>query len=575
MRWLVLLLTAPLWLPLRLLRAGLARLGRRPVVHVTLSGRLPDVPETSGLLSRLRPPTGIPLTGLLDLLEGVASDPGVETLVVRLEDLHCGLGRAEEARAALARVRDAGKAVNVHADELDLTSYWLAQAATSLRLAPTGGVAVSGVGMEITLARGLLDRAGVRAQLHALGEYKSAREVFTETRASEANREMTRSLVGDLAEQLTSAIAAARGKTQAEVEQLLAAGPFRGDEALAAGLVDRLQYPDELWLELGGEDGRVQRAARYAARRRARRVWPARRTRVALNQLTGNIRMGQDRFGPGGKRATGHLSLCRAVRRARRSSRVAAIVLRVDSPGGSALASDLIWRELTLAARKKPLIVSMANVAASGGYYASGVEGATSIALPTTITGSIGVLAGKFEISGLLDKLGITREPIGSGPRAGYYSVSTPWGPDELSKLDRDLEAHYRDFVAKMARARRLDYDQLEPLARGRVWTGRQAHERKLVDQLGGLHEAELAVRESLQLEAGAALRWAALTPPRGLAALRQRNDEAHARQATALLAHACERAGFASGTDWLEGCLDLAGERLLAILPFWRWPGR
>jgi protease-4 len=428
--------------------------------------------------------------------------------------------------------------------------------------------------MEITLLGGLLDRAGVRAQLRALGKYKSMRETFTERRASDANREMMQSLVDDLGQQVAETVAACRGGDGPSVAAAIDQGPFRADEALDAGLVDKLEYFDELWSELGGETGKVQSAAHFARQQRARRILPAPRpAQVALVRVSGNIRSGHDRFGRHGKRATGSLSLARTVRRARRSKSIKAIVLRIDSPGGSALASDLMWRELTLAAKDKPLFVSMVNVAASGGYYASGVKGATVWTNPTTLTGSIGVVAGKFEISGLLDKLDISRQAVGSGPRASYHSISSAWGAPELEKLDRDLDAHYRAFVTKMADARGMTYDALHALAQGRVWTGKQAHERGLVDHLGGLHEVIACLRETLKLPEQRLLRWSILAPAAGLKALLSPDsdhDDEGLRAVSALLPRVDELAG-----GWLEIAADLGSERLLALSPLGGWRNR
>src|SRR5690606_184763 len=336
--------------------------------------------------------------------------------------LECGLARAEEMRAALERFRETGRKVVVYADELGLSGYWVALGAASVRLAPTGALNVSGVAMEFTLLEGVLDRAGVQAQLLARGKYKSMREQFTASRMSEANREMLTSLVTDLNAQLVERVATARGKSPEEVQRAIDSGPFRAEEALGHGLIDQTQYPDQLLDELGAEDGKLQALGAYRRRLRRRRLAPRRAARVALVNISGTIRSGHDRPGPNGPRATGHRSFRQVLRRMAKSPKIRAIVLRVDSPGGSALASDLMWRELNLAAKKKPMLVSMVNVAASGGYYTSALQGVPLWASPNTLTGSIGVVGGKFEFSGLLAKLGIARETIASGPHANFYA---------------------------------------------------------------------------------------------------------------------------------------------------------
>lgn len=562
LRTLFLCLTLPLWLPFRLLGWLGWRARKAHALRVTLSGSLPDVHERRGLVALLQRPHGVSLVRLLETLEVAARDPVITTVLVQIEDLHTGLGRAEEVRAALARLVQAGKRVVVHADELGLAGYWIALGASSIRLSPTGSLDVTGVAMEFTLLSELLDRVGVRAQLLAKGKYKSMREMFTETRISDPNREMLKSLVEDLSGQLVARVAEARSTPLERAREELDRGPFRAVEARERGLIDATEYWDELWKASGGESHGVIELSSYTKLSGRRRLWPARAAHVALLHISGNIRSGHDRRGAGGAVATGHRSLGQALRRARKSRRIRAVVLRVDSPGGSALASDLMWRELTLTAAEKPLFVSMANVAASGGYYASGVKGATVWANPTTLTGSIGVVGGKFEVSGLLSRLGIGRESVASGPRANFHSATTPWTEEELGKLDRDLDALYRDFVTKMAAARGMSFEALHAVAQGRVWTGRQALEARLVDHLGGMHDVTAAVRDALELAPEIRLRWSAPAARRSLG----RRSSAEAELT--------ERALAAIASEWPElatsigRALDLRGERVLALCP-------
>jgi protease-4 len=562
LRWLLAAvgLALVLLLSWRVLGVWRWRRRRAGALELVLSGPLADLPAPGGLRSWLRPAPGPDLVGTLGLLETVSRDPKIETLVVRIEHLQCGLGRAEELRSALARCREAGKTVIVHADELGLAGYWVALGASSVRMPPTGSLNVSGVAMEFTLLQGALERAGVRAQLLARGEYKSMREMFTAARMSDENREMLTSLVGDLNRQLVERCAAARRMTVDDVRTAIDRGPFRAEEALACGLIDSTQYVDQLADEVGVEDGKVMSAAAYRRGLRRGRLWRRRATPVALLGVTGNIRSGHDRAGPNGPRATGHLSFRRALRRAVASPKLRAIVLRVDSPGGSALASDLMWRELTLAAKKKPIFVSMVNVAASGGYYTSALPGVRVWANPSTLTGSIGVVGGKFEVSRLLSKLGIGRETIGSGPRAGFHAVTTPWSAEELDKVERDIEAAYRDFVGKMASARGLPFETLERVARGRVWTGSQALETSLVDALGGLWDVQAALREKLSLAPDAPLRWVQTSAPRGLRTRREAD--------AGLGLGEWRGAHVPAAADALELATDLGGERLFALCP-------
>jgi len=561
MRWLVLGLFAPFWLPRWLWHWAHWRRSKRATLHVVLRGALPDVAARRGLLGLLRPAHDTELISLLEGLAGAARDDRLSTLVVQIEELSCGLARAEEVRAALARVRSAGKQVIVHADELGISGYWIALGGSSLRLSPTGSLNVSGVAMEFTLLQGLFRRVGVRAQLLARGKYKSAREMFTETELSAANREMLTSLVADLSGQLTALVSSARGQTPDVASANVHGGPFRAAQARELDLIDTTQYWDELWAEVGGERRRVQSWAAYKKALGARRWLPQRRTQIGLLRISGNIRMGHDRQGPNGPRATGHRSLSRALRRLTRSTRTRAIVVRVDSPGGSALASDLMWRELTLAAGKKPLFVSMVNTAASGGYYTSALAGVPVWAAPTTLTGSIGVLGGKFEGSELLSKLGVARASVSSGPNANFYSPLQPWSSADLEKLDHDLEALYRDFVGKMAAGRGLSYEAVDAVAQGRVWTGQLARDVALVDHLGGLNEVATAVREKLGLAADASLRWATPAPVTRFGVEREPAEELAGQLEAAL-------GGLPELAQALEWAIDLRGERLFALSP-------
>jgi protease-4 len=536
------------------------RLRRPATLQIVLTGALPDMPLGGGWRNWFRRTSGPDLPGLLDVLDVAARDPKVASLLVRIEHLQCGLGRADEMRAALERVRAAGKPVIVYADELGLAGYWVSLGASSVRLPPTGALNISGVAMEFTLLEGVLDRAGIHAQLLARGKYKSMREQFTARSMSDANREMLTSLVTDLHAQFIDLVASARKKPRDEVQASIDTGPFRADQALAHGLIDVTQYSDELADELGIDSGKVQSVADYRRGRRRGRLLPRRATSVALLSISGTIRSGHDRPGPNGPRATGHRSFRRALRRVARSPRIRAIVLRVDSPGGSALASDLMWRELTLAAKKKPMLVSMVDVAASGGYYTSAVEGVPVWANPNTLTGSIGVVGGKFEVSELLAKLGIGRVTIASGPHANFYAVTTPWNAEELEKVDRDIEAAYRDFVTKMAGARGVSYEALERVAQGRVWTGRQALEASLIDRLGGLWDVKAALRERLALAADAPIRWVPASAPRGLRARREDDLELSTGVAHWL------RSSWPGAADLLELALDLRGEWLFAL---------
>lgn len=501
-----------LLLPFRLLRWAVIRIYLAvwgyDWLRLDIHGSLPDRHGPGGLLAALSAERrGPALLDVLRALDRAARDPRVRAVLIELGPLRCGLARAEEVRRALRRVREADKAVVVYLEEAGLAEYSLALGASRIVLAPAGGLNLVGVSSEVVFLKGLLDKVGIRAWLSARGKYKTARELFAEPGMTEANREMTEALVGDLYEQLVQALAESRGQEPEAVRRVLDEGPFLPEAALGAGLVDDLGYREdaEAAVESAVPHNRPVELDAYLSLSTsvAGRGRPA---LVAWLDVAGHIKGGYSVPGADGPRATGSRSFVKEVERIRKESRIKAVLVRVDSPGGSALASDVMWRALCRLREDKPVVVSMAGVAASGGYYVSGLPETPIVALDATITGSIGVLAGKFDARALYDKLGIVKETIARGKRATLFSDYRGFTPDELEKLDHDLDVHYRDFVQKMAAGRGRSPEEVDAVAQGRVWTGRQGSERGLVDRTGGLLDAFDQLRESLSLPAGARL---------------------------------------------------------------------
>jgi protease IV len=528
------------------------------VLHLRIRGSLPDRRGSGSFAASFfgnRP--GPALLDLLVALERARRDRRIEAVLIEVGPLHGGLARSEELRLALTRVRDAGKSVLVHMEEAGLLDYSVALGATSISLPPSGGLNVTGVASEVTLFKGLLDRIGIRAWLSARGKYKSMRETFAEPEMTPENREMTQSLVGDLHDDLVSAIATGRRMPADEARRLLDQGPFLADEAREKGLVDDVQYLDDVEAKLK-ESLRKYRPLDLSSYLSLSRhlAGSGRPARIALLEVKGHIKSGRSVPGEDGVRATGSARFVEQVEAAAKNPRIRAIVLRVDSPGGSALASDLMWRALSKAAEKKPVVVSMANVAASGGYFVSGIKGAKILSLSSTITGSIGVVAGKFEAAGLYEKLGIKKEIFAGGQRGGYLSEARGFSADELAKLESDLEAHYRHFVTRMAEGRGKDPEAIHAVAQGRVWTGRQALANGLVDEHGGLFAALETVRSVLGLASGSPLALVSAAGERRGFPLRVSLRGPESVLPEALLSP-------------LRLAEDFAGERALLLLPF------
>lgn len=445
-----------------------------------------------------------PYGRLLERLAAARTDPEVAAVAVKIEGLPLGPGRIEEVRAALAAVRER-KPVLAWMAGGGTVEYWLATAATSIAMPPSGSLDVSGVASSRLFLRDTLARAGITFDVIARGAYKNAPEPLVRAGSSPESREVTNALLDDVFGRLVADVAAARKLAPEKVRALVDTGLFGAEQAKAEGLVDEVLWPDEL----GGWASRVARRAvgprgpyRPVPERRAQR-W-GRPAVVEVVQVEGTIVSGKSRRGPVGTGGlAGAETVVRQLRRAAMDRDVKAIVLRVDSPGGDGLASDLVWREVVLARARKPVIASMGDAAASGGYLVA-VGADAIVAEPSTLTGSIGVFALKPDLSGLLAKLGARREAWARGENAGWMSLGRPWSASERRVLEGQIEGFYRLFVDRVARGRKLPPEEVEPLARGRVWTGKQAFDRRLVDRLGSLQDAVALARERAGLGPGA-----------------------------------------------------------------------
>lgn len=460
------------------------------------------------------------LPHVLEALRLAADDAHVRGLLVRLGGRRMGLGTAQELRDAVERFRAAGKWAIAWSDAFNEfgpgnVPYYVSTACDEVWLLPSGSVGLIGVGADVTFLHDALAKAGVRVEVGKRYEYKNAPNALTHAAFTPEHREATTRLVESAQEQLVAGIAAARRLDPRDVQAAIDAGPLLAEEARERGLVDRLGYRDEVHARAreraggpGGADAvRLLFAERY--RRQAARPGPIDRVRrrgepvVALVHAVGPIRIGRSGRSPLTGDSIGSDTVSAALRAATEDDAVRAIVLRVDSPGGSAVASDVIWRSVRLARQAgKPVVVSMGDVAGSGGYYVS--CGADEIvAHPGTLTGSIGVFGGKPVIRELLDRLGVTVETVTAAERALMFSTRRPFAEGEWERIQRYLDAVYDDFVAKVGEGRRMSSSAVHEVAQGRVWSGADALERGLVDRLGGLDLAIDAARDRARLATG------------------------------------------------------------------------
>lgn len=428
--------------------------------------------------------------------------------------------QAEELGEAVEAFAAAGKPTVCWAEAFGETGsgtvgYHLAAHFDEIWLQPSGGLAVVGFATQGTFARGALDKLGVEPQVRARHEYKNAPDTLLRTSMSDAQREAMQRLTDAMTEAVVATVARRRSLDADVVRAAIADAPLTPEAAVAHGLVDRVGYRDEVYAEVKRRvAGEIEQ--RYVGRwtpprhavleRRLRRELPRRFGRgrpatIAVVPVVGGIMLGRSGSSPLMGRTAGSDTICAALRAAREADDVAAVVLRVVSPGGSYTASDAIHREVVrLREIGRPVVASMGSVAASGGYFVA--MGADEIvALPSTVTGSIGVFAGKVVVRSALEKVGIAREVVASGEQAAMWSANRPFTEDELRRLDRWLDDVYADFTQKAAAGRGMGIEKLEPLARGRVWVGADAHQRGLVDRLGGLESALDAAARRAQLD--------------------------------------------------------------------------
>ncbi|MEL4358869.1 MULTISPECIES: signal peptide peptidase SppA [unclassified Luteococcus] len=487
--------------------------GGSVVLEIDLGrGLLSNPPETPwAAMKAMNAPV---LKVLVEKLREASTDDDVLGLVLYAGSGPVTLAQAQELGDAIARFGQ-GKPTLAFASGLgelsnDLASYLLATSCQQIWLQPSGQVGIGGVHLGITLAKGMFNKVGVEPEFAKRQEYKTAADQFAADHVTEQNREMMQAIANSLTHDFVETVAGRRKLEHETLWRAMDESPIPPERALEIGLVDRIGYRDEALDHLLQEWAHDKAPLKPEQLRFAHRWSPGgpagqavnqlaerRQPTIAVVQVRGGIVTGRGRPPGMGEPETGADVVCEQLRAACRDDKVKAVVLHVDSPGGSAVASDTIWRAVHQVRESgRPVVAQMGHYAASGGYYVS--MGADEIvALPATLTGSIGVLAGKLVTLGLYDKLGLVHEAITSGANAGMLAHDSHFTEEQWARLNQWLDRIYDDFTRKAAADRGMEHAQLEPLARGRVWTGRDARERGLVDHLGGL---ELAVERACDL---------------------------------------------------------------------------
>jgi protease-4 len=441
------------------------------------------------------------LTAIVVRLRAIARDPTARAVVVTFDGVTGGWATLEELRDELVRIRGAGKKLFAYMVSGTGRDYFVATAAHKIYIDPAGGLRLVGMAGTTMYFRGAFEQLGIRPQFEKIGEYKTAPEQFTEVGPTAAAARMRNEMFDSLWDRWVTTVAGARELTRERVLALVDAGPFTaGDLASDTTLVDAVAGPEKITQLVMTELGEILPVASPAAERPERWQPPG----IAVIYIDGDITDGKSRSVPLlGESLAGGETLIEALTAARNDPRVGAIILRIDSPGGSALASELIAREVFATRGIKPIVCSMSNLAASGGYFvAAGCN--VIFAEPMTITGSIGIFSGKFDVGGLARKLGITTDTERRGKRADLESMFRPYTDDERAVLEDNLRYMYGRFVGAVAEGRGMKQDEVDAIGRGHVWTGEQAMPIKLVDRFGGLGDALDEAKRRMGIAAGA-----------------------------------------------------------------------
>jgi protease IV len=466
-------------------------------------GQEPSVPDRATLV--LRPSGDIPeilpdvilgqgeltVRNYVEAIRKAKGDSRIAGILLRPGGINSPFwAKLQEIRSALEDFKTSGKYVHAWLEYAGDREYYLASVADRIYLLPSTSLDLTGVVTYEVFLRGTFDWIGTYPDFLHVGDYKTAVNTFLEKTYTPAHKEMSESLNRSQYDHLVRTIANARKKPEPEVRALIDQGPFQPADALRVGLIDEVAYEDEL-----DDFVDVLRSARYVEAEDYVKVsWETTgvrpRSKIAVINAAGVINSGTSGFDPVNGAVVGADSLVEYIREARADRSVRAIVLRVDSPGGSSTASDVIWRELSISRENdRPVIVSMSDLAASGGYYIA-LGGDAIVAQPGTLTGSIGVYTGKFVTSGTLEKLGANVEATSHGKHAEMYSPDRRFTPEERKKVQESMQLVYDQFIERTAAARHMAPEKVDEVAQGRVWTGEQAKQIGLVDELGGLYKA-------------------------------------------------------------------------------------
>jgi protease-4 len=492
---------------------------------------------------------------LLEALDRAAADDRIAGVSLRVGWPGMSFGTMQELRAKLQEFTASGKFCTAYLEAGTNMNYYLASACPEVYLTPTSGLLLKGLMGQTTFLRGTLDKLAITPNFERIGEYKNAPNVYTQKQYTPEHREEVTALLTHWQDQLIEGIAESRRLEPEQVEGLVRSGPFLGEEAVENKLVDKLLYADEyrdlLEKKAGSDELNTIDVSSYLERSTA-----ASGPEIALVHATGDIVPGSSGYHPSVGRMMGADTIAEALRSAREDDSIKAIVLRVDSPGGVQFASEIIRREVELAKDKKPVVVSMSDVAASGGYYIS-ASATKIVADPGTVTGSIGIYTGKMNLKGFYAKLGMTKDYVALAPNATLFYPFENFTPEQRQTVQRFLQAGYQAFLDGVSKGRGMSLEEADKLGRGRVWLGSQAKEVGLVDELGGLERAVALAKELAHIPASQKVSYRIY--PREKSVWEQFTDWLQVRESP-----------FPPPRDWFDASrLPLLREPLLFRMPY------
>ncbi len=514
---------------------GKPKVADNSVLVLNISGDLPDYSADDSVAQIFGFKQSQSFSSLLTQLRKAKVDSRISAVLLDINFPSIGWGKADELRAAITEFKTSGKPVYAYMEMGSNKEYYIAVSADKIFLPPTGDLFINGFAAQSQFYKGSLDKLGVDWEDVHVGKYKSFNESFTRKDRSPEAREVINAILDDYYGRVTGAIAEARKKSPEDVKAIIDNAPYNAIAAQQQNLIDGAKYRDEVYQELKNslgykdtEELRLTTAGTYKENK-PESLGLNNGERIAVIFASGTITPGKSTDGTfGGAKTIGSDTIIKAVKDAADDSSIKAIVLRVDSGGGSALASDLMWHTLEYAKTKKPVVTSMSDVAASGGYYIA-CNSNKIVAEPSTVTGSIGVVLGRPVVGGLYKWLGITNEYTTRGKNAGIFQEDKKWTDEEREVFQRSANFFYWDnFVPKVAKGRGKTVEQIHEVAQGRVWTGAQAKEKGLIDEFGGLNRAIEIAKELAHLPADKDVKRVVFPAPRPfLASIFGGDDEA------------------------------------------------